>query len=69
LFNEKNTELSVKAMRIYPMRPIYPKELSDFDSNGNGFKSRYFLMVNYLGSKWTSITSAFNECLKPATQV
>lgn len=38
LFNEKNTELSVKVNAYLDQwRPIYPKELSDFDGNGNGF--------------------------------
>ncbi len=38
LFNEKNTELSVKVNAYLDQwRPIYPKELTDFDSNGAGF--------------------------------
>ena len=38
LFNEKNTELSIKVNAYLDQwRPIYPKELSDFDSNGPGF--------------------------------
>ncbi|MGZ9675887.1 DUF3570 domain-containing protein [Flavobacterium sp. GNP001] len=38
LFNAKNTELSVKVNAYLDQwRPIYPKELADFDSNGTGF--------------------------------
>lgn len=38
LFNEKNTELSVKVNAYLDQwRPIYPKELKDFNDNGSGF--------------------------------
>lgn len=44
LFNEKNTELSLKA-QVYldAWRPIYPTELSEFSKNGVNFLSKgYF---------------------------
>ena len=44
LFNEKNTEISLKANAYLDQwRPIYPKELLEFGENGNNFQnSSYF---------------------------
>ena len=70
LYNEKNTELSVKAnVYLDQWRPIYPTELHEFSKFGSGFLNNgYFSGVpiynqsglvdsNYLPSKFESISS------------
>lgn len=43
LFNQKNTEISLKANAYLDQwRPIYPKELLEFGENGNNFQNSSF---------------------------
>jgi hypothetical protein len=70
LFNEKNTEVSVKANAyIDQWRPIYPTELHEYSLYGNDFQNQgYFSGItildqngqpskDYLPSKFTAVTA------------
>lgn len=70
LFNEKNTEVSVKANAyIDQWRPIYPTELNEYSLYGSDFQNQGYLngvtildqngqaSKNYLPSKFAPVTS------------
>jgi hypothetical protein len=71
LFNEKNTELSVKVNAYLDQwRPIYPKELSDFDGNGNGFLNQGIFNGRTIWDQNGQASTAYlPSAFKPVTAV
>jgi uncharacterized protein Veg len=71
LFNEKNTEISVKANAYLDQwRPIYPTELHEYAQYGNNFQNQGYLtgvdILDQNGNKSTNyLPSSFEPYTKP----
>ncbi|MFV8372007.1 DUF3570 domain-containing protein [Flavobacterium sp. LB2P74] len=71
LFNEKNTELSLKAnVYLDQWRPIYPTELDEFSKYGANFLNQgYFNGVTVLDQNGQGTTSYLPSAFQPITAV
>lgn len=63
LFNEKNTEISIKGNAyLDTWRPIYPMELRPFDKGGNGLNNRLFIQNTITGNpNYAPLFTAFDN--------
>lgn len=71
LFNEKNTELSLKVNAYLDQwRPIYPTELDEYSLYGSNFLNQgYFFGVSVLDQNGESSTNYLPSAFKPVTTV
>ena len=71
LFNEKNTELSLKVNAYLDQwRPIYPTELHEYSKYGANFLNQgYFSGVTVLDQNGVSTTNYLPSAFKPVTAV
>ena len=71
LFNEKNTELSLKVNAYLDQwRPIYPTELHEYSKYGANFLNEgYFSGVTVLDQNGVSTTNYLPSAFKPVTAV
>jgi len=71
LFNEKNTELSLKVNAYLDQwRPIYPTELDEYSLYGSNFLNHgYFFGVSVLDQNGVSSTNYLPSAFKPVTTV
>lgn len=71
LFNEKNTELSLKVNAyIDQWRPIYPTELHEYSLYGSNFLNQgYFFGVSVLDQNGVPSTDYLPSAFKPVTTV
>jgi hypothetical protein len=69
LFNEKNTEISLKSnVYLDQWRPIYPKELNEYDAYGSAFQNNgFFSGVSILDQNGVKSTAYLPSSFTPYT--